>query len=514
MTQIASSEQKSPSLKKPWVYWVSLFVILIFGLSLRLVDLTDPPLDFHPTRQLRSAIIARGMYYQMLPSADATLRETAMGLQAKQESYEPPIFERLTALTYLAMGGEVLWVARVYSILFWCFGGLALFDLARRMVSWGGGLVSLAYYLLIPFAVEASRSFQPDPLVTFLILLSLWSAYRWSESRTWRWAIITGLCAGLTLLVKVTAVFFVAPALILVVFNIWGFRLALRRWEVWVAAGLATLIPSSYYLAQIGRSSASYFAFWSGSFSTLWLEARFYFDWLNILDRLFNLALIVSGVVGVALFPAKSQRLFILGMWLGYGCYGLFFPFQIRTHEYYSLMFVPVVALSLAPLANLILQALRVQPRFWRLVSAAALLIGTAYPVWLAYTGMIGMDYHNEASAWIKMGQELPQDGQIVALTHDYGLRIGYYGWRFVQVWPGSVDFEMLSRRVGGNGGDPDDFEQLFLDKTSGMDYFLITRFDELDVQPLLKARLYEQYPVATEGDGYLIFDLNHPLTP
>ena len=36
-----------------------LFTLFVLGAGIRLVDLTDEPLDFHPTRQLRSAIIAR-----------------------------------------------------------------------------------------------------------------------------------------------------------------------------------------------------------------------------------------------------------------------------------------------------------------------------------------------------------------------------------------------------------------------------------------------------------------------
>ena len=43
------------------------------------------------------------------------------------------------------------------------------------------------------------------------------------------------------------------------------------------------------------------------------------------------------------------------------------------------------------------------------------------------------------------------------------------------------------------------------------MDYFLVTLMGELDGQPYLKNRLYDGYPVEA-GDGYLLFDLRHPL--
>ena len=47
-----------------------LLILLGLGIYIRLYDLTDPPLDFHPTRQLRSAIIARSMYYRSLPETE------------------------------------------------------------------------------------------------------------------------------------------------------------------------------------------------------------------------------------------------------------------------------------------------------------------------------------------------------------------------------------------------------------------------------------------------------------
>jgi 4-amino-4-deoxy-L-arabinose transferase-like glycosyltransferase len=493
---------------KKYLTWLLPLILLLFGLGLRLVDLTDPPFDFHPTRQLRAAIISRGMYYEMLPDADPVVREQASQLQTMLKSYEPQVFERLVALTYLAAGSEHLWIARLYAILFWCLGGWFLFDLARRMVSWGGGLAAMGYYLLLPLAVSASRSFQPDPLVTLWILASLWTAYRWSQVRSWRWGVATGLIAGLTLLIKVTAVFFIAPAVTLLVLDMWGLSHALRRWEVWVAVGLASLIPAIYYIAQLGSYSASYFEFWTGSFYNLWFEPSFYVQWLKILDRLFNLALLVAGLVGVTILPTKGARNALLGMWIGYGVYGLCFPFQIRSHEYYSLMFVPVVALSLASLGKLLFDVLRLKPTFWRLVASAALLIGIAYPVWTTYTGLIGVNYAGEATAWTKMGQELPAEGQILALTHDYGVRIGYYGWRFVHLWPGTEEFSMLSMRASGSGEEVADFEQLFQTETQNMDYFLVTRFDQLEAQTMLKDRLYSQYPIVAQGDGYILFEL------
>jgi hypothetical protein len=167
---------------------LSLAVILVLGLGIRFYDLTDAPMDFHPTRQIRGLVIARGMYYQMLPSVDPAKRDAAIAYWGSMVDREPQILERVVALTYLAIGQEQTWIARIYTSLAWIIGGLFLFALARRMVSADGAVVATAFYLFLPFGVIASRSFQPDPVMVMLFLISAYVLYRWSEAQTWKWA--------------------------------------------------------------------------------------------------------------------------------------------------------------------------------------------------------------------------------------------------------------------------------------------------------------------------------------
>ena len=173
---------------------ILLIVLFIFGigLSLRLMRLTNPPLDLHAWRQLRSASIARGIYYQMTPDADPVTRQRAINL-GKYDQLEPTITETLVAYTYRLAGGVYLWIARLYTIIFWLLGGVALFALAWRLSSADGAIVSLAYYLLLPFGILVSRSFLPEPLMVMWILFAVFAIYRWVETHTWKWA-LPGRC--------------------------------------------------------------------------------------------------------------------------------------------------------------------------------------------------------------------------------------------------------------------------------------------------------------------------------
>src|SRR5574342_543212 len=91
----------------------TLALVLIFGaaLAIRLYDLTDLPLDFHPTRQLVSIIKARGLYYETQPDGvPAWQVKTAIRFAKLKADVEPVVFERLVAFTY-RFTGEQLWVS-------------------------------------------------------------------------------------------------------------------------------------------------------------------------------------------------------------------------------------------------------------------------------------------------------------------------------------------------------------------------------------------------------------------
>lgn len=503
-------------LRKPEI---ALLVILFgLGLGLRLINLTTPPLDFHPTRQLRAAIIARGMYYQSLPNADATQRGIALETWATMERYEPPILERLVALTYRVLGSEQLWVARLYSSLFWLIGGAALYALVRRILSIEGALFALGFYLILPWGVLASRSFQPDPWMVMWLLLAAYALYRWVENglSSWLWTVLAGVFSGLAILIKAYAFYPVAGMalclLLSLLFEQGNISRKLVRLiitpQIWVYAGLTAITPLIYYLG-LGDRSSSFASFWIFSFTGLLLDTKFYVRWLGLIRGLMDVFALFAAILGMFLF-ARRARALVCGLWLGYFFTGITFPFQIYTHDYYSLVLVPITAISLASFADAVMARLREQPALPKIAFVAALLVFSGYYAWVARSQVVVTDFYNrETIPWQRMGQELPRDGSIIALTHDYGNRLKYYGWRTVnRLWPSQGDLELSAAAGSKRSGD---FAPYFQEQIAGMDYFLVTLFGDLEAQPELKAMLYEHYPIFQQGDGYVLFDLQHP---
>ena len=109
------------------------------------------------------------MYYQWFGNPlPEWMSEFAVRTGRSLPLIEPPLMETLAAATYVVTG-EHLWVARAFASVFWVLGALAVYAVAARIASRPAGLASAGLYLFLPFAISASRGFQPDPLMTSLV---------------------------------------------------------------------------------------------------------------------------------------------------------------------------------------------------------------------------------------------------------------------------------------------------------------------------------------------------------
>jgi hypothetical protein len=230
----------------------------------------------------------------------------------------------------------------------------------------------------------------------------------------------------------------------------------------------------------------------------LLVSPSFYLSWMSMLNMVLGGALIALALLG--LFHYR-QRIFIVSLWTAYFVYGIFFDYHISTHDYYSLLIVPIAALSLAPFADLILP--QANSRLSKIFLAIVFSFGIFATAWSVRSQLKEIDYRPEVAMWAEIGQRLGPRAKITALTQDYGARLEYWGWERATIWPLYGD---LVYHVGLKGANKE-FETLFANLTAHSDYYLVTMPDELSRQPELKERL-AQYPVFAEGEGYIIYDL------
>ena len=499
-------------------------LILLFGLalSIRLYDLTDLPLDFHPTRQLLSAIKARALYYRTHPEGiSARQVEAGIALAKLKAGVEPVVFERLVAYTY-RFTGEQVWVARIYSSLFWLIGGVFLFLLVRDLVSFDGAVFSTAYYLFFPYVVIASRSFQPDPLMVMLLLAFWWMFARWisfTQNPSPRFvsanaplsargrgvglmeALLAGLIGGFAIFIKFSAAFFVIGAALGLALTHFKVRELLKNGQVWAMALLGAT-PSLLYLYQGIKYGSLGGQFAGRFFPALLLNPLNYVQWLTEVNLAAGGLFIMLALLSFLLVKDQSLKGLMIGLWSAYILYGLFFNYHTATHDYYHLPFISIVALSLGPLAGwAAAQWTETTSGYGRGVVYVILLYGLFSVIWEVRNQLKAVDYRPEAQMWAEIGETLNHAPTAMGLIPDYGSRLEYYGFTSAGVWPTLDDLNYSELR----SGDP--FVVRFRKLVRNKIYFLVTDFEELKRQPKLSAHLVT-YPVYAQGEGYIIYQL------
>ena len=170
------------------------------------------------------------------------------------------------------------------------------------------------------------------------------------------------------------------------------------------------------------------------------------------------------------------------------------------THSYYHIQLIPVIALGIAPIAHLVTEQAKGQGRFWRSLLVGVILLGVAYPAWVARSTLIAEDYRHEVPFWGNIGEAIPPHYDVVALTQDYGYRLMAFGWRKVSLWP-------LSTTLMEVRGGSVDAQKEFENRTDGVEFFVVTALGQYEKQPGLQ-EILGNYPIVAQGDGYIIFDL------
>lgn len=208
-------------------------------------------------------------------------------------------------------------------------------------------------------------------------------------------------------------------------------------------------------------------------------------------------AVLMFALLGL-LFLSDEKLRFVTALWVGYFIFGIVFNYHISSHDYYSLPLVPIVALSLAPLADFLFTRLTSS----RLIVTFILLLGLCLSLWNIRSEMKSVDYRPEAHMWREISEKA-KGYNLAGLTQDYGTRLAYWGWLPITSWPTFGDLNYHQDLRGAQNDFEEQFEELALKK----DLFIVTDFEELDRQPLLKEKL-TQFSIFAQGENYIIYDL------
>lgn len=461
-----------------------LFLILMIGAGIRFIEFSNPPLDFHPARQLHSALIARGFYLSdggELPGRDLRYREEARMRGDGELWIEPPIMEYISAKVYALVGDADLRVPRALAISFWLFGAIGLIWLTSGWLTGPGVIATTAIILLLPYGVFVSRSFQPEALMSCVTILALGALMRWSERKSWGLALVSGAFVGLAIFVKQVMIFPLGLALACAMFGTAGsIRKTIASPQHWVM-GLFAIFPTALYnvwgLWIDGFLSQQY----QGRFNfSAWFTPGFYIRWLRAIDAVFGILLVAAALIGISLLRG-TRRTTWLGYFAGYVLYGLALPHHIGTHDYYQTPLFPFVAVGIGALVERVSRDFRFESsdRLRRVLIAASLALVCGW--WVLTTGLTlrRVDYRAYPERLERMAQQYdpyPNQINVVGLMDDYGAGMMYWGLRTPVIWDRSV--ETL---------DAEAADQVLRETFNNRQYLIVTDFARFYQQPRLQ---------------------------
>lgn len=501
-----------------------LIALFVLAFIVRIANIGQPPFDFHPTRQYHSALIAQGYYTLGSAISSADDKTRAQHNIAGQGILEPPILEHVAAWLFGVFGNDSLAIPRTLSILFWLLGGVLLYMLGVRLFTPDSAVFITAAYLFLPFGVVASRSFQPDPLMVLLIIASLLALRRYDDepapSRLW-WA--AGLSAAAIFVKPVAAFFTLVPFFVVTLARYarqpGGWPRAFRVWQHWAYLGIALLPGVLYYFHGLlflkslqGQAEGTFIA-------SLLSSSMYWLGWLNMVGQvsglavltslgitgfLIGLVLILGGIIGVVL-ARQPARAMLIGLWIGYLFFCLVFNYRVYTHNYYHLPFLPILALSLAPICMLLERVGRpVRLAGWALLGVAVCVVGAMTRKTLDSPLAV-----QKVADYIEIGDKLNHPDRTIFLSEAYGEMLIYYGKISGQNWPSQSDMG-LDMQMGRPVPPPDVRLQQMLAAPTPPQYFIITDFPEIQRQADLLKLLNDHFNVAST-EHYLVYDLQHP---
>ncbi len=481
---------------------VALVCLFAVGLAVRVVHLDVPPIEFHPTRQYRSALIARSESPAALAALSDAARPAAIAAGRGEGAIEPEVIEAVAIASYELLGHEDLRAPRLFSILAWLGGTAALVwllqmaGIPRWWVFFGA-----AFPLLAPYSIDASRGFMPDPLMTGLIMAALALTLRHHTRPTVSWAVARLVVIAAAIYVKPMALCFIGPPVLALDITRLGWMRGLL--STGLTCLLAILPTAMYYLSLAGEGNN---VAADRLFTDLWWLPSYWTGWFEMVRRVIGWPALVVSVLGLVLARGPA-RLLLAAAWAGYVVMGLMFTHHISTHDYYSLPLLPLAGGAMA----LALHALVAHPALRRVpfapTAVAVIVALSLLPPWLAGRVYGDIDRARQTAAdYEHIGAITGHSTSVMSLDGAYGKSLAYHGRLTPSQMPLSID-----RVINHLTGRPD--VPLTAANLAGGDFFVGTLQPELDAQPDLKTLLEQRHVLldrggTTEAWRYVVYDL------
>lgn len=460
-------------------------VMLAVAFAVRLHDITQPIVRFHPTRHYRSAVLARACYYDLAGGMPDWAKRVADANRAMQQAGEPPLMEWAACGAYLALGHEEIVIPRLLAVLIWVSGAIPLWLLASRLASPPAALLAAALHLFLPYGIVASQNFQPDPLMTVATLWALVALVRHYDEPTRARFLLAGLAVGAAGFIKPMSVFLTLPVLgALALLHREPLRQRLTAAIELTIVGM--LAPLLFYGNSALRGSLVQDQM-RMRFEPQLIGSMFFWGGLSrMISRVETWPLFILAIIGTLLAGDRVARAVLAALFAGYFAFAVGFTYHMPTHDYYHLPYLPVIALGVAVLYAR-LEALVPQP-------ARLLAVGTLCAVTMVAGSLIAWPrlHFAEAPDYAQMYKEvgeLTEHGtHVLFLDPEYGFSMMYHAEVSGDSWPNVDDLaaEAIDGRPSIDADARFERDYAYAEPT----YFVVTDLNSLAVEKDLQAML------------------------
>lgn len=261
----------------------------------------------------------------------------------------------------------------------------------------------------------------------------------------------------------------------------------------------------------------------------LLLEAFFWEGWLRQIGFVVGYVALIGALVGVLLSRSGLLRTLMIGLWSGYFLFGLVFTFHIHDHTYYSLQLIPVVALCLGPIADLIVKQLNqmvdgLGQVGWRgygrvivlALSVSALILSVVEHRQsiseIAEQDRTASKYAHRIAMYQEIGDAANHSNRTLVLWRnaaDSGYALMYHGRLSGYTWPLPYELEVKRKwwRMRDEMSTEERFDALYSEHSP--EYFIFSKkWWKSKHYEHLRNLLTESFPMTATDDDYVVFDL------
>jgi len=472
---------------KSLIYHRHLFLILLLALVVRLFQIDNSVLDWHAFRQADTASVTREYIKNGIDLLRPRYHDLS-NIQSGKDNLEGwrmvefPIENAAVALTAKLVPIDLVLLSRLFSIGFSLIAIAALYGLVNSISGKRLALWSAFFMSVLPYSIYYSRVVLPEPAMLATSIISLYFFDRWLKKQNYQNYLFSLLALSLSLLLK-PYVIFTTPIYLALAWT----RLKTKMF----------LLPQLYLFPILAVMPLYFWRNWilnfeSGIPASDWLLngnlIRFrpaWFRWL-FWERIGKLILGIGGILISALAltkPIRKNEWFIYGgWWLGMFTYLSVFATGNVQHDYYQVLLIPILAITLALGTIRSIAILGKLMPHWlaKDVTGIILAVGLIFS-WGQVVGYFQINHPEYSEAGRAVDELTPEDALIIAPAF------------------GDTQFLFQTNRRGW----PIGFE---IEKKIelGAEYYVNTAED--DETKLLES----QYTIVRKTDKFTLIDLRH----